>query len=69
MDNTMQEFVDIVTTSLRDVHINTNKVIRENSSEVINAEIEPIVLPYGAIYFTFKIVIDDGEEFFYGPDY
>ena len=68
MEKEMKEFVDIVTTSLRDVHVRTNRVIRENTTEMIDAEIEPIVTPYGYIIATIRFVVDDGEDF-YGPNF
>jgi len=68
MDDTMKEFVGIVTESLRDVHIAGNKLIRENSTEVLEAELDPLITPYGIIITTMKFIIDDGEEFFNGTD-
>jgi hypothetical protein len=64
----MKEFIGIVTESLRDVHIATNKLIRENSTEVLEAELDPLITPYGIIITTMKFIIDDGEEFFNGTD-
>ena len=67
MDQEMKEFVDIVTTSLRDVHVKTNKILRENSTEVVEETLDPIVTPYGVIITTIQFIVDDGEEF-YGTD-
>ena len=68
MDDTMKEFVGIVTESLRDVHIAGNKLIRENSTEILEAELDPLITPYGIIITTMKFIVDDGEEFFNGTD-
>lgn len=67
-DQLMKEFVGIVTEQLRDVHVAGNRLIRENSTEVVEQDLDPFITPYGIIITTMRFIIDDGEEF-YGTDY
>ena len=67
-DQLMKEFVGIVTERLRDVHVAGNRLIRENSPDEIEQDLDPLITPFGIIITTIRLIIDDGEEY-YGTDY
>ena len=63
-DQLMKEFVGIVTEQLRDVHVAGNRLIRENSDEIIEQDMDPFITPYGIIITTMRFIIDDGEDLY-----